>query len=70
MQKRIIYKNGIRMKDELDELLTIKEAAEAIGVHASTLRRWIKKGRLPSFRIRPRLIKVRRSDLAKGLRPK
>jgi len=63
MGKRIVYKSGIRMKDEFDELLTIGEAAEVVGVHPSTIRRRIEKGKLIAFRVGPRLIRVRRSDL-------
>ena len=63
MGKRIIYKSGIRMKDEFDELLTIGEAAAVVGVHPSTIRRRIEKGTLTAFRVGPRLIRVRRSDL-------
>jgi len=63
MEKRIIYKSGIRMKDEFDELLTIGEAAAVVGVHPSTIRRRIEKGKLTAFRVGPRLIRVRRSDL-------
>ncbi len=64
MQKRIIYKSGIRMKDEFDELLSIREAAAVVGVHPSTIRRRIEKGKLIAFHVGPRrLLRVRRSDL-------
>ena len=51
------------LKDEFDELLTIREAAEVVGVHPSTIRRRIEKGTFTAFRVGPRLIRVRRSDL-------
>ena len=43
-------------------LLTVREAAKALGVHADTARRWIKAGALPS--VHAGRLFVRSSDLA------
>lgn len=45
------------------ELLTIAEAAELVKVDPSTIRRWIKSGRLHALRPGPRTVRVRRSEL-------
>ncbi|MBI4505056.1 MAG: helix-turn-helix domain-containing protein [Chloroflexi bacterium] len=46
------------------ELLTVAEAAELLKVSAVTLRRWLRQGRLPAYRLGPRQVRVRRGDLA------
>ena len=40
--------------DEIDSLLTVREAASLLNVHANTVREWSKLGMLPSLRIGPR----------------
>ncbi len=35
----------------MNELLTIKEAAEMVGCHESTIRNWIKSGVIESLKI-------------------
>ena len=45
------------------ELLTILEAAEYLKVDPSTIRRWIKSGRLRVLRPGPRTVRVLRSEL-------
>ena len=39
------------MADELPELMSIREAAKALGVHSSTLRNWDRLGKLPAVRV-------------------
>jgi excisionase family DNA binding protein len=34
-----------------DEVLTVKEVSEILRVHPETVRRLVKKGKIPSFRI-------------------
>jgi excisionase family DNA binding protein len=41
---------GGRMAGD-DEVLTVKEVSEILRVHPETVRRLVKKGKIPSFRI-------------------
>jgi excisionase family DNA binding protein len=50
-------------------LRTLKVAAEYADVHPRTLRRWIAAGRVPAYRLGPRLIKVDLDDLDEFMRP-
>ncbi|GAA1372995.1 excisionase family DNA-binding protein [Luteococcus sanguinis] len=53
-------------------LLSLHEAALALGVSVATVRRYIADGRLVANRVGPRLIRVRAGDLAavhRSLRP-
>src|SRR5438132_726047 len=52
-----------------DDLLTITEAAKAMGVSVPTTKRWIKAGWLPAYHLGPRLVRIRRSDLNELLTP-
>lgn len=45
------------------------EAAEALKVSQVTVARWLKQGRLPSYRLGPRAVRIRRTDLAAVLSP-
>jgi len=47
-----------------DELLTVAEAAALLKVTRHTIYRWITEGRLPSVRYSPRVLRLRREDLA------
>ena len=44
-------------------LLTIETAAEMLAVHPRTIRRYVASGDLPAYRIGPRQIRVRTSDV-------
>ena len=44
-------------------------AAEYAGVHPVTLRRWVAAGRLPAYRVGPRLLKIDLDDLESIIRP-
>jgi excisionase family DNA binding protein len=44
-------------------LVGIHQAAEYADVHPITLRRWISAGRLPAYRVGPRLLKVDLNEL-------
>lgn len=45
------------------DLLRAEDVAEIIGVHASTVYRWLQAGNLRGFRI-GRVVRIRRVDLA------
>ncbi len=46
-----------------EDLLTIAEAAEFLKVSTVTLSRWRRQGRLPTLKIGPRAVRIRRADL-------
>lgn len=48
------------------ELLTVREVAEASGVHIDTVRRWLRKGIYTMVLVGPnRLVRIPRSEVAK-----
>ncbi len=49
--------------DGADDLLTIDEAAEHLKVSAVTISRWRRQGRLPTLKVGPRAVRIRRADL-------
>lgn len=50
--------------------LTVRQAAEQLSVHPSTIRRWIDMGRLTAYRLGEKRIGVRPSDLARLIAPR
>lgn len=46
-----------------EQLISTTEAAEHLGVHINTIRRWIKDGDLPAVRLNRRRYRIRVSDL-------
>lgn len=50
-------------------LTNLSKAAEYADVHPMTIRRWIAAGRLPGYRVGPRLLKVDLNDLDAMLTP-
>lgn len=46
----------------VESYLTVAQAAEHLGVHPSTIRRWIDSGLLRAYRLGPKRINVKRSD--------
>jgi excisionase family DNA binding protein len=48
-----------------DELLTVAEAAKLLKVTRHTIYRWVAEGRLPAVRYSPRVLRLRREDLAR-----
>ena len=52
-----------------DDLLTIAEAAELLKVSAVTVSRWRRQGRLPTLKVGPRAVRIRRADLGLVARP-
>ncbi len=52
------------------DYLTPEQAAEALGLHAQTVRAYIRSGKLPAMRVAgERAIRIRREDLEKVLEP-
>lgn len=49
-------------------LVTIHQAADMLGVHHRTVRRYVSDGLLPGFKIGPSLIRVDQSDVDNLLR--
>lgn len=56
-------------KPRPERVLTIKETANWLLVHPGTIRRWIRDGSLPAFRIGKRNIGIRRQDALALLQP-
>lgn len=46
-----------------DGYLRVTDAAAQLGISPRTLREWIRRGVLPGYRLGPRLIQVRRTDV-------
>jgi excisionase family DNA binding protein len=52
-----------------DPSVTLAEAASRFNVSTRTLRRWVADGRLPAWRVGPRMIRVAPADVAALARP-
>lgn len=46
-------------------LVTLKEASEQLGVSVRTIRNWIDCGKLPVYRVGPRILRVKQRDVDK-----
>ncbi|HID85803.1 MAG TPA: DNA-binding protein [Anaerolineae bacterium] len=58
------------MERRRKELLSVREAADFLGLSVSTIRRYIRDGRLPAYRVAgERLLRIKRSDLEALLDP-
>lgn len=56
--------------DDYPDLLTLKQAAELLGIHPDTARRKVKRGDIPAFRVPGgRKIRIKKSDLLASLVP-
>ena len=51
------------------DYLTVTEAAALLRVAPSTIRRWIREGELPAYRLGQRRVALRRDDLSRLIRP-
>lgn len=47
------------------EHLTVKEVAELLRIHPTTVRDWARSGRLPCIRLSRRALRFRASDITK-----
>ena len=52
-----------------DDYLTVAEAAALLRVAPATIRRWIRAGQLPAYRLGARRLALRRSQLSKLIAP-
>lgn len=52
-----------------EQLMTVAEVAEFLRVAPSTVRRWVRDGAIPAFRIGGRRVGIRRSDLGAVVGP-
>jgi excisionase family DNA binding protein len=52
-----------------EEFLTVAEAATLLRVATSTIRRWIREGDVPAYRIGRRRVALKREDLTKLITP-
>jgi excisionase family DNA binding protein len=50
-------------RKELDPLLTIRQAADYLGVHHRTVRKWIREGAIPVVILGEQTKRIRQSDL-------
>jgi excisionase family DNA binding protein len=50
--------------------LTVAQAAEQLGVHPSTIRRWIDAGLLRAYRVGPKRIALKETDLRRAVAPR
>ena len=50
-------------------LLTLDEAARRLGVRPTTLSRWIRKGRVPAYRLPSGSYRIAEEDLVLALAP-
>lgn len=51
------------------ELLTLAETAQLLKVSVVTLKRWLRQGHLTAYRVGPRALRIRRTDLDALLSP-
>jgi excisionase family DNA binding protein len=52
-----------------DDFVTVAEAAALLRVAPSTIRRWIRQGTVPAYRIGPRRVALKRGELATLVAP-
>jgi excisionase family DNA binding protein len=52
-----------------EDYLTVVQAADLLQVNPSTIRRWIREGMLPAYRIGQRRVALKRSDVASLIAP-
>lgn len=52
-----------------DQLIPVSQAATLLAVHISTLRRWIRQGKLPAYRVGDKGIRVHYGDVLRLLTP-
>ena len=53
----------------VDRLIPVPQAARLLAVHISTIRRWIRQGKLPAYRVGDKGVRVSYGDLMQLLTP-
>lgn len=53
----------------VDRLISVSQAARLLAVHISNVRRWIRQGKLPAYRVSDKGVRVRYDDLMQLLTP-
>jgi excisionase family DNA binding protein len=51
------------------DFYTVAEAADELGISPSTVWRWIQSEKLPAYRVGPKAIRIKKTDLASAVRP-
>lgn len=54
-----------KLRRKYPEAISMRQAAEILGVHPRTIRRWIRRRIIPAYRIGPQLVRIPRSAIAK-----
>jgi excisionase family DNA binding protein len=78
MYVRFVVRNEIQvLSDEMataiattekhEQVLTVQQAADVLGMRAQTVYEWIKAGKLPSFTIGSRAVRLKRGDVLAAL---
>jgi excisionase family DNA binding protein len=52
-----------------DRYLTIGEAADYLNVAPLTIKKMLRDGRLPGYKLGPRVVRIRLSDIESALQP-
>ena len=47
----------------MKQLVSLNEAADRLGIHISTIRAWVREGRVPSYRLGKRFARVSWEEL-------
>lgn len=47
----------------IPEAVSVRMAADILGVHMSTIRRWIRRGWMKGYRVGPYLVRIPRSEI-------
>ncbi|MEV0769939.1 helix-turn-helix transcriptional regulator [Nocardia salmonicida] len=58
-----------RGSEQASNLIRLKEAGALVGMHPTTIRRWIDRGLLRAVKVGPRVIKVERDAVLAVRRP-
>lgn len=56
------------MLDEYPDIMTIREAREALGISKSTIYELIRENRIPAFRLGRKLLRIRKDCLLEYLK--